>query len=141
MKTSARNQFFGTVKSIQTGAITDAIEIVIADGQHIVATVTQDSTEELALKVGSEVFALIKASDIILARQSEGARFSARNQFSGSVLRVQKGAVNSEVVMTMANNTLVVVVTNDSAERLNLMEGSQVTAIFKASNVIIGCPL
>lgn len=141
MKTSSRNQFFGTVKSIQLGATNDAIEIAIAGGQTVVATVTSESTKELGLAVGSEVFALIKASSIILVSEAEDVRFSARNQFAGTVARVQPGAVNTEVVVAVGESTLAVIVTNDSAERLELKEGSAVTAIFKASSVIVGCPL
>ena len=141
MKTSARNQFFGQVKSIQVGAVNDAVEISIAGGHSIIATVTCESTQELGLKIGSEVFALIKASDIILVSEAENVRFSARNQFAGIVARVQKGGVNSEVVVTIGVSTLDVVITNDSVESLQLEEGSAVTAIFKASNVIVGCPL
>lgn len=141
MKTSARNQFFGTVKSVQVGAINDAIEIAVAGGQTVVATVTRESTEELALEVGREVFALIKASSIILVSDAEDVRFSARNQFAGTVARVQKGAVNSEVVVNVGDSALAVIITNDSAERLELKEGSPVSAIFKASSVIVGRPL
>ena len=141
MKTSARNQFFGTVKTIQVGAVNDAVEIGIGGGRSIVATVTCESTQELGLKIGSEVFALIKASDIILVSDAENVRFSARNQFAGTVADVQSGAVNSEVVVTVGESTLAVIVTNDSVESLQLEEGSAVTAIFKASNVIVGCPL
>lgn len=141
MKTSARNQFFGKVKSIQVGAINDAVEIAIAGGQTVVATVTRESSQELGLKEDSEVFALIKASSIILVSEADDVRFSARNQFAGTVARVQTGAVNSEVVVTVGDSTLAVIITNDSAERLQLKEGSAVTAIFKASSVIVGCPL
>ena len=138
MKTSARNQFFGTVKSIQVGAINDAIEIAIAGEQSIVATVTRESTQELDLQVGTEVFALIKASSIILVSEAGDVRFSARNQFAGTVTRVQKGAVNSEVVVAVGDSALAVIITNDSSERLELKEGSAVTALFKASSVIVG---
>ncbi len=141
MKTSARNQFFGTVKSIQIGATNDAVEIAIAGGHTVVATVTRDSTQELGLTVGSEVFALIKASSIILVGEAEDVRFSARNQFAGTVARVQTGAVNTEVIITVGDSTLAVIITNGSAENLELKEGSAVTAIFKASSVIVGCPL
>lgn len=141
MKTSARNQFFGKVKSIQVGAINDAVEISIAGERSIVATVTRESTKELDLQDGSDVFALIKASSIILVSEAEDVRFSARNQFAGTVAHVQTGAVNSEVVVNVGDSTLVAIVTNDSAERLQLKVGSPVTVIFKASSVIVGRPL
>lgn len=117
------------------------MEIAIAGGHTVVATVTRDSTQELGLTVGSEVFALIKASSIILVGEAEDVRFSARNQFAGTVARVQTGAVNTEVIITVGDSTLAVIITNGSAENLELKEGSAVTAIFKASSVIVGCPL
>lgn len=138
MKTSARNQFFGSVKSIQVGVVNDAIEIEVAAGQSVVATITSQSTKELGLKVGSEVFALIKASSIILATEADKVHFSARNRFTGKVTNVQKGAVNCEVALAVGDNSLAVIITNASAERLQLEEGSSITALFKASSVIVG---
>lgn len=138
MKTSARNQFFGTVKSIQTGAVNDAVEIIVAGGQSLIATLTCESTQELDLKVGSEVFALIKASSIILVNDIEDVQLSARNQFTGTVARVQTGAINSEISISLGETMLAVIITNDSAERLQLQEGSTTTAVFKASSVIVG---
>lgn len=141
MKTSARNQFFGKVQAVQQGVTYDSIEIAIAGEQTITANVTSESTRELGLQEGSEVFVLIQASSIILLDDAAQVRFSARNQLTGTVLGVQPGAVNTEVIMSVADSTLAVVVTNDSAKYLELAEGSQVTAIFKASSVIVGCPL
>ncbi len=62
MKSSARNQFFGTVKAIQAGATNDTVEIALSDSQSLVATVTSESTKKLSLETGREVFALIKAA-------------------------------------------------------------------------------
>ncbi|HZJ94970.1 MAG TPA: TOBE domain-containing protein [Thiopseudomonas sp.] len=141
MKTSVRNQFFGVVKAVKQGVTNDSVEVVIAGGQTIIANVTSESTRELGLQEGSEIFVLIQANSIILLNDATEVRFSARNQLTGTVLRVQPGAVNTEVIITVADSTLAVVVTNDSAEHLKLAEGSEVTAIFKASSVIIGCLL
>src|SRR5690554_6902311 len=120
MQTSARNQFFGTVTAVTQGATNDSVEVAIAGGQTITATVTSESTRELSLQEGSEVFVLIQASSIILLNDAGEARFSARNHLLGQVLRVQQGAVNTEVIMKVADSTLVVMVTNDSAEHLEL---------------------
>ena len=63
-----------------------------------------------------EAFALIKASSIILVPESEGARFSARNQLAGTVTRVQTGAVNTEVVLDLpGGGTIAAIITNQSA--------------------------
>jgi len=139
MKTSARNQFSGTVSAVKTGAVNDEIELTLAGGARIVAIVTRESTESLALKPGAGAFALIKASSVIVATDIDGARLSARNQLSGTVSRVTPGAVNDEVVIELdAGGSIAAVLTRSSAQALGLAEGSRATAIFKASSVILG---
>jgi molybdopterin-binding protein len=66
MKLSARNQLSGTVKSITQGA---AIANVVLDvgGQRLVASITVEAVQELGLSEGSQVTAIIKASDVIIA--------------------------------------------------------------------------
>jgi molybdate transport system regulatory protein len=141
MKTSARNQFFGTVSRVWPGAVNDEIELDIAGGQQLVAIVTRESTESLGLQPGRQAFALIKSSSVILVTQAEGARFSARNQLQGSIARLTPGAVNTEVVLDLAGGgTVAAVITNDSALTLELAEGKAATAMFKASSVIVGVP-
>jgi molybdate transport system regulatory protein len=141
MKTSARNQFFGTVSRVRPGAVNDEIELDIAGGQQLVAIVTRESTESLGLQPGRQAFALIKSSSVILVTQAEGARFSARNQLQGTISRLTPGAVNTEVVLDLAGGgTVAAVITNDSALTLELAEGKAATAMFKASSVIVGVP-
>ena len=139
MRTSARNQFAGKVLSIQQGTVND--EVVIAAGAiQIVAVVTHDSVVSLGLQPGSEVVALVKASSIILAAD-DGGRYSARNALRGHVEVVHTGAVNSEVLVEVGGGLRVaVVVTNTSTERLELMQGQPVLALFKASSVLLAVP-
>jgi len=141
MKTSARNQFFGKVSAVKSGAVNDEIALEVAGGHTIVAIVTHASTEELGLRVGAEAFALVKASSIILMAEGANAKISARNQLTGTISRVQAGAVNTEVVIELAGGSSVAaIVTNDSSELLELAEGRLVTALFKASSVIVAVP-
>jgi molybdate transport system regulatory protein len=141
MKSSARNQFYGAVTRVSRGAVNDEVELAVAGGVKLVAVVTHDSVEELGLEQGSEVFALIKASSIILVTGDEGACFSARNRLRGVVARVRPGAVGSEVVIELpAGPTLDAVITHDSGQALDLRPGQEVCAIFKASSVILGTP-
>jgi molybdate transport system regulatory protein len=68
-------------------------------------------------------------------------RTSARNSFAGSIARIERGAVNSEVTLTLPGGAaLVAIVTNSSVDNLPLKEGQAATALFKASHVIIGVP-
>ena len=66
MKLSARNQLPGKVIAINLGEAIDNVELDVA-GQRLVASVTVEAVQELGLKPGSEVIAVIKASDVIVA--------------------------------------------------------------------------
>jgi molybdate transport system regulatory protein len=141
MKTSARNQFSGKVVELKEGAVNDEITLEIVGGQRIVATITRDSSDSLSLVVGAEAFALIKASSVIVVTELGEAKLSARNQLTGIVARVQVGAVNTEVSIELpGGGAIAAIVTRDSGDALDLQVGSEVTAIFKASSVIIGVP-
>ena len=139
MKTSARNQFAGTVHAVRGGAINDEIELKVIGGLHIVATVTRESRSDLGLEVGAKAFALVKASSIMLMTDAGDVRLSARNQLAGTVSRVLPGAVNTEVVLELrGGGSVAAVITNQSAEALGIAKGSAATAVFKASSVILG---
>lgn len=138
MKTSARNQFSGRVASINPGAVNDEIELEIAGGQKIVAVITQGSTEHLGLHTGADAVVLVKASSVILVAVDETALFSARNRLTGTVSKLQTGAVNSQVEVDLpGGDKVLAIVTNDSARALDLAPGKPVSAMFKASSVVL----
>ena len=139
MKTSARNQFAGTVHAVRGGAINDEVELEVIGGLHIVATVTHESCQDLGLKPGAKAFALIKASSIVLMTEAGDVKLSARNQLAGTVTRLVPGAVNTEVVLALlGGGSVAAIITNESAKTLGLAQGGAATAIFKASSVIVG---
>jgi len=138
MRTSARNQLAGTVDSVQQGAVNDRIAIRTTGGATLIATVTRESTDSLALAAGRPVIALIKASWIMLGLSGEG-RLSASNQLPGKVDRIHPGAVNTEVTVAIeGGGTITSIVTKESVDALGLAEGMAVVAIFDAASVIIG---
>ncbi len=67
MKISARNMIKGKVKSITKGAVNAEVTIEIGSGIEIVSIITKSSVKNLDLKKGSPVYALIKASNVLLA--------------------------------------------------------------------------
>ena len=142
VKTSARNQLYGTVSQITRGSINDEISLTLPGGHTIVAVLTHESTEALGLTVGAAAFALIKASWVVLLVDDESGaplKLSARNQLRGSVQSVKRGAVNAEVSLVLEGGAVITaVVTNQSAEALGLVEGASAVAAFKASSVILG---
>jgi molybdopterin-binding protein len=68
MEISARNQFKGKVTSIVTGGVMAEVTVDIGHGMEVVSVITRASAERLGLKEGSEVTALIKSSEVLLAR-------------------------------------------------------------------------
>jgi molybdopterin-binding protein len=65
-------------------------------------------------------------------------KISARNVLKGKVKKVIPGVVNSEVVIeTASGETIVSIITKESAESLELAEGKKVYAVVKASNVMV----
>ncbi len=66
-------------------------------------------------------------------------KISARNILKGKVVKLVRGAVNSEVIIELPGGTqLVSIITNSSVDTLDLKEGKQAYAIIKASNVMVG---
>ena len=67
MKISARNSFQGIIKAINVGAVNSEIVIEIAPGVEITSIITKTSAERLGLAVGGTAYAVIKASDVMMA--------------------------------------------------------------------------
>jgi molybdopterin-binding protein len=67
MKISARNALKGTIKSITKGAVNAEVSIDIGGGNIVTAMITLHSVENLGLKEGKAVYAVVKASEVMVA--------------------------------------------------------------------------
>jgi molybdate transport system regulatory protein len=138
MKTSARNQFAGTVSAIDIGPVSAEVIIALKSGDSITATLTSAAARRLKLKKGKEALALIKASAVVLVSDFAGWQLSARNQLAGTVSRIERGAVSSLVVLTLPGGAaLTATLTNEGLEALGLKIGAPATAVFKAYAVMV----
>jgi len=138
MKTSARNALRGVVESVTDGAVNAEVILRVGDSTRIVAVITRPSVEALGLEPGREAIALIKASFVILAPETPGLRTSARNSLAGTVVAVERGAVNSEVTLALdQGKTLTATITRESAEGLHFAVGDRAVALIKASHIIL----
>jgi molybdate transport system regulatory protein len=136
--TSARNSFFGKIDQVQAGDVQAAIEFVSVEGHRIHSTVTNFSRSRLGLKPGRLAAAEVKAPWVVLYTGAAEPACSAENRFKGSVLRVLKGKVNSEVVVRISSRTeLCAVVTEQSRKMLGIEKGDSVWAVFNAAMVVI----
>jgi molybdopterin-binding protein len=66
MKLSARNVFRGKVKGIRDGAVNSEVIVQLPGGIEIVSIITKTAAQNLGLKEGKDVYAIIKASNVIL---------------------------------------------------------------------------
>lgn len=67
LRTSARNALAGTVTVCREGAVNAEVELALAAGKRLAATITNESLRELDIRAGKPLVALIKASHVILA--------------------------------------------------------------------------
>lgn len=67
MKISARNQLKGKIVELTKGATTSHVRIDIGNGAIVTASITNQAVEELGLAVGGSAYAIIKASDVMVA--------------------------------------------------------------------------
>jgi molybdopterin-binding protein len=68
MKLSARNQLKGTVRSVKLDGVMAEVVVSIGD-QEVVSVITRDSAEHLGLKDGASIVVVIKATEVMLARE------------------------------------------------------------------------
>jgi molybdate transport system regulatory protein len=139
MKVSARNTLAGTVTAITQGAVNAEVTLSLKGGVPLTAVVTNGAIGNLGLKVGSEAYAIIKASSVIIGTDLHDAKISARNVFCGTIATIIEGPVNTEVDVEIGGGTIIsAVITHGSSTQLGLKVGGHACTLFKASSVIIG---
>ena len=69
MRISARNQLKGTVKKVEHGAVNSEVTLELADGIQIISIITKQSAEQLQITAGKVVYAVIKATDVMIGTE------------------------------------------------------------------------
>jgi molybdate transport system regulatory protein len=139
MKISARNVLAGKIRSVTMGAVNAEVALDLEGGETVVSVITNSSAESLGLKTGGAAYAVIKASEVMIGVGIDSSRISARNVLQGHVVKVEEGAINSEVEVRLPGGTAIIAsITKASVRSLELRLGSKVSAIVKASNVLVG---
>lgn len=139
VNTTARNQLFGKVLAIQSGAVNAELSIALAGGQPLVVTIDLATLQELNLQVGGDTLLIINDVDIVLVLDATEQRFSARNCLACQVRRIEQSAVNAEVIVSLdGGETLVIVLTRNSLQQMGLAVGMSAWVIFKSNAPILG---
>ena len=69
MRMSARNQLKGTVKEVKKGAVMAEVVVTLPGGQEVVSAITLGSVQELDLKAGDSVVAIIKSTEVMIGKE------------------------------------------------------------------------
>jgi len=137
MKISARNQIEAEIAGIDRGAVNAKVTLRAPKGTLLSAIITVESVDALALAEGDTVRAFFKAAHVLIATGTV-SNISARNKLAGKVETLIQGAVNAELILLLeSGDVLTSIITNEALNELQIREGSDVTAIIKASDVMI----
>lgn len=138
MPISARNIFSGILSSYSEGPVHAEVAIRTLGGDTVFAVITSASARRLELAEGKPAKALVKAPDVMVMVDEAGLLLSARNQLTGKVSEVKRGAVNASVVIELPGGSRVhAIVTNEAADELGLAPGLVASAVFKAGSVMV----
>ncbi|MHC3993540.1 TOBE domain-containing protein [Thiomicrolovo sp. ZZH C-3] len=135
MKTSARNQMKGTVTEVIGGAVNSEVVMEVA-GTPLKAIITKEAVADMGLAAGSEVYAIIKASFVMIAKEKPG-KISTRNVLETTVSDIIEGPVSCELKLAMGTATLTAIITEEAAKDLGVAKGDTVYALIKASSIIL----
>ena len=136
MKLSARNKSIGKVTDVTRGAVNGIVKIELSNGQHITSSITLEAIDDLDITVGKEVTAIIKSTSVLIGRGQ--LTLSARNKLSGTIIDINRGAVNAIVKVELPSNVVISSsITLEAVDELDLTVGTEVTAVVKASEVLI----
>jgi molybdate transport system regulatory protein len=137
-RSSARNHFFGKIHEVKRGDIQSVVELITLDQNKIIAVITNDSIERLALRVGSLVTAEVKAPWVILAHGKQKPICSAENLLRGEIARVVSGEIMTEYVIRISEQTEICsVITTTSSRYMNLKVGDDVWVFFHSYAIVL----
>lgn len=137
-KTSARNAFFGKIRTIRRGDIQAWVKLATMSGESVATIITNDSLDRLFLREGSLVTAEVKAPWVILESTDARPVSSAENIFHGVITRIARSEVSVEYAVSIPDGTeLCAVVSEEGSRQLGVCEGDRVWVLFSAFAVVL----
>jgi len=137
-RTSARNSFFGKVRTVRRGDIQALVSLTTLGGHSITTVITNDSLERLGLGPGRLIGAEVKAPWVVLHKGEEEPLCSAENRFNGVIARISQGEVNTEYAVRVSDGAeLCAVLSTEGSRRLDFNIGDRVWALFNCFAVVL----
>jgi len=133
LRTSARNQLFGTVSKIKKERINSLLTISINNSLHVNTSITNESIKELGITKGKKVYVLVKAPWIKLSHEKN------ENGLEGIVSKIKKEKNMVEATIKINDKlTLTSILSLCEFEALHVNKNDKINASFKPSDTIIG---
>lgn len=137
LRISARNVFRAKVESVKKWPVDVEVTLQISGEHKIFSVITNEAAEELDLRRGRKVIALVKSSFVRLLPASQTSTDS-RNLFAGVVTHRTDAERNSELLIDIgAGKTMTSVLPRRAVEKMGVQHGSRVTAHFAPEDVIL----
>lgn len=139
VKTSARNQLFGNITTIQHGTVNAEVTVKLRGGELVLVTISLSSIESLGLRVGADALLLINNADILLALEANPQRFMLSNRLPCRVIRIQQDKINAEVMVLLpGGEILAVLISPHSVQTMAITPGQDLWAVFSSNSPILG---
>lgn len=136
LQTSARNQYYGIVQSIQSSSVEFSVTINIGKGQSITSTITHTSAKAMNIDVNAEIFALIKSSWVDISKIKP--RDKRLNIFKGTIVSIKNDNRLVEIVVSSnEGNNITSVISPERYKELNIKQNDIAYATFLPSEVIL----
>ncbi len=138
VKTSVRNQLFGTVKAIKAGAVHAEVIVELKGGESIAVNIGMTDVQAMGLRVDADAVILLNPSDILLITDAE-QHYLVSNRLPGRVVRIRKDEVSAEVMLVLSGGEMLSVsLTAQSLNDMSITEGQNLWAIFNSQAPILG---
>lgn len=137
-RTSARNRFYGNIRTVRSGEVMTQVEMITVGGDPITTVITNDSRERLELVPGKMISAEVKALAVLVQKQEPRPQTSAENIFRGEIVKISRGTIMTEYVARIADGSeLCAVVSAEGARRCGLREGDSAWILFSSFAVVL----
>jgi molybdate transport system regulatory protein len=138
LQTSTRNQFLGTVTTIKKTSLLAEVILTLRGNDQLVAMLTPEGVARLNLVEGGEVYAMIRAPQVMLMHADTDLKVSSRNSLCGKVVDVTGSVINARVLIELPGGSILQsLITRDAADELKIQIGERVCAFFHSKDVTL----
>lgn len=137
LQISARNQIQTTVVSVECENVNAKIHLKLKSGQVLVSVITKEAVENLHIEKDQIITMIFKSSTVLLSGIHNEK--SEENRLEGVITKIETDRENVKVQVDIGNHdTVVSVMPVNVLEKMELEIGSSVTAMIKASDIMLG---